>query len=192
MRINKNKIIIDDYENADYEIINQLLLVQNSIDTLEINNSKVNLDTIINFINNTNIKYIIFNDDEIYYENRELIDIQNLIINNVKCSNFEMFIKFNKIENLVISNLDIEFNCYYLRILKELKYLNMTDMKISHLSSLGYLRKLSILSLHHVPIKSWNFITKIYNLTDVCLSKEYDIKEIGELYNVKIYHEDKE
>lgn len=187
MNIDKNKLIINDYLSADYEMINALLSERRDIDTLEINSSDVNLDTIPLFINDTNVKSIIINDSNLYYENNDVINIDNLIINNVSCNNFEMFLKFINITKLQIMNLNIEFNCYYLRVLKQLQDLSLININASHLGSLAYLKNLNVLHLNNVSIKNWIFTTKLSDLKTLYLSSEYDLSEIPRLlFEIKL------
>ena len=181
MNVRENKLIINDYLNADYEIANAFLLKSMNIDTLEINNSEVNLDTIKYFISGTNIKSIILNDSVIYYETNDLININSLVINNIVCDNYEMFVKFRNLSKLIVSNLPNEFNCYYLRVLNQLNELGLINVRASHLGGLGYVRDLNILHLNNIPIKNWVFTTKIFNLKTLYLSSEYDFNGIPRL-----------
>ena len=181
MNINENKLIIEDYLNIDYEMANKLLIERLDIDILEINNSEINLDTISNIIDNTSIKTLILNNSEILHENNNLINIDHLVINNVTCNNFEVFMKFTSITKLTISNTTKEFNCYYLRILNNLGELSLINVSAIHLSSLGYLKKLSHLHLTNVPINNWMFTTKLLNLKTLYLFDDYDLSEIPRL-----------
>lgn len=191
MNVRENKLIINDYLNADYEIANALLLKSMNIDTLEINNSEVNLDTIKYFISGTNIKSIILNDSVIYYETNDLININSLVINNIVCDNYEMFVKFRNLSKLIVSNLPNEFNCYYLRVLNQLNELGLINVRASHLGGLGYVRELKTLHIIDIPIRSWIFITKIYKLKELYISKNYNIGEIPRLELI-INYEDKD
>ena len=59
--------------------------------------------------------------------------------------------------------------------------LSLINVNAIHLSSLGYLKKLSHLHLTNVLINNWMFTTKLLNLKTLYLSDEYDLNEIPRL-----------
>ena len=173
-----NIFIIDENLNLDYEMINQILINRNEISCLELKNIIVDLEIVNKFIKNTNIRKIVIRNAEVIFENAELIDVEELIIDNIKTSNYEFFIKFKNISKLEIENILDIFDCYYLRKLNKLKILKMTNLKLTRLGGLGYLSLLEDLYIYDIDIESWVFITKIVGLNKLYLNKKVTSNEL--------------
>lgn len=161
---------INDYQNIDYEINNAMLMKKQEIDTLIINNSDVNLDILNYLIKDTNVKKIVFNNCKLEYEEQTLINIADLVLNNVYSNDYELFIKFSKLQKLTINNITDIFDCYYLRKLVSLKELQLNNLNLRHLGGLGYLNELETLYLLNIPINNWTFITKVNKLKTLYLN----------------------
>ena len=75
MNIVDNKLIIESYINDNCEMIHELLIQRLHINTLEIINSEINLDTISHMLDKTNVEKLILNSSIIYYESSNLIQV---------------------------------------------------------------------------------------------------------------------
>lgn len=181
MKIDDNKLKIDNFENFDYFGTNTILKQNKQVDTLIIADSTVNLEDIANLIDGTYIQTICFKDSFIVLDNNKPIDVLNLVLDNVSSSNYEFINKFINLKNLAIRNYSLEFDCYYLRKLSNLEILSLTNINPLHLGGLGYINTLKTLYLDNVAVKNWIFLTKIINLSDVYLKGPYDMTKIPKL-----------
>lgn len=173
-----NKFIINNEIDLDYDMINKILQAKPEVNHLEFNQIEIDMVVVRNIIIGTNINKLTFDSVVIDGDIDEIITVEELSFNNVVCNNFEILAKFQNINKLEILNVQLSFDCYYLRKLSNLKELKLDNVNLFHLGGLGYLNTLETLSIYNCQINNWVFITKIANLKTLYLNQDINRDDI--------------